>query len=103
MNHISSYLDSNKELLVIFTDFLRNVSDFEKKIYSFYSFIKTHKIKKDKNELRLMLHTLVTILNNHHRNEGFNDKAIRILSCYRKQINNFFQILKYLIFLKIPN
>lgn len=88
--NIKKYLENMKkayEGLLIFIDNENNETDNFQNLNKTFQDIQ---IRDDRNNLRLFLHLIVNVSNNHHRGATFFNKIDQILKYFEEDIKNYF-------------
>ena len=65
-------------------------NDSEELFQNLTHFIDDHNIRQEKSDLKLILHTISNISNNHYRASNFLGKIERILQLFSNEIKNFY-------------
>lgn len=84
------YLDKKKEIQEHLLDFLDSEEDSHEKYEELTKLFHQQRMKHNPHELKLVLHLLLNIANNHHRNPRFFHKIERILHTFKKKIKRHF-------------
>ena len=93
MENVACFQDLLKKLnefsqLVL--NILDNNSGSEELFQNLTHFIDDHNIRQEKSDLKLILHTISNISNNHYRTSNFFSKIERILQLFSNEIKNFY-------------
>ncbi|KAK8854148.1 hypothetical protein M9Y10_016705 [Tritrichomonas musculus] len=87
---IQDLLKNMNEFSQVILNILDSDSETEELFTKLTKYLDDHNIKQDKSEIKLILHTITKISNNHHRMSNFFDKIERIFKLFTAEIQNFF-------------
>lgn len=87
---IKTYTEKMKIIYDGFIDFLDNEDSIEEEFIYFNTILEKQNIKENPNDLRLFLHLLVNVSNNHHRKINFYKEIEKILISFKYELKRFY-------------
>lgn len=97
---IKIYLGRMSHLQESILNFINTQGQAESQYQEIISFFKTHKIGEDRNELQSILHLILKISNNHHRNPDFFSKIERLFTNFKEEMKIYFSNYEIFQFFK---
>ena len=87
---IKKYLEEYKNIQDTLLDFLENEQNIQKNIQNLDQLLKNKKIRDYKYELRLFLHFLLEVANNHFHEPNFFKKIDQVLLFFKAEFKKYF-------------
>ncbi|KAK8876474.1 hypothetical protein M9Y10_006688 [Tritrichomonas musculus] len=92
--NISEFIAQKKELYAVILNFIENKNNSDDSSQETTNFLDTHQIRDNKEDMRLLLHLIVKITNNHHRDSNFLSKIKKLLQSLEQDIKQTFSNLE---------
>ena len=87
---IQEYLEKMKNIQKILLEFIENEDNCEENYQNLTNIFDDYKIRKNRYDLKSLLHLIVNIANNHYRGNGFFSKIEKIILLFEDEIKNYF-------------
>ena len=87
---ITDCLEKYKEFQEKFLDLIDKQDNVEEHFQNILIIFQDEKIQDDKNKLKLLLHFIASIANNHYRESNFFDKIEKILDNFQEKITKYY-------------
>ena len=95
---VNEYLKKMKEIQQNILDFIDQNDDIETNFQNLNYIFDEQKIGSNKHDLKLILHFILKISNNHHRTACFFNKIERILKFFKNEITGGNKIFHFFHF-----
>mgnify|MGYP001150762002 CR=1 FL=1 len=84
------FLEEMKKIQENLLDYLDDESNVDENLQSLYRLFEELKIHTDQHKLMSLLHLIVKIGNNHHRNPNFFEKIFKVLKIFQDDIKKYY-------------